>query len=352
MRTNKLREIFKNKFPILIAEISANHNGDISLAKKLMLCAKKNGADAVKLQTYKPETMTINSNKKYFKIKKGLWKNYNLWDLYKKAHTPFEWHRELFNYAKKIGILCFSTPFDETAVDLLEKLKCPIYKVASFEMKDFSLIKRISKTKKPVIISTGMATLTEIEETFNYAKKCGIKDISLLYCVSNYPSKIEDFNLNNIKIMKKKFKCIVGFSDHSTNNDIAFSSIISGAEIVEKHIALENQKKGFDINFSIRGKEIKMFKNKISLAKKLLGKNDFFRNKTEDASKIFRRSIFAVDKIKKGDKFSKKNIKRIRPGYGIDPKHYEKLIGKKSPTNFSEGQPLKKSLLKKLNING
>ena len=207
MRTNKLREIFKNKFPILIAEISANHNGDISLAKKLMLCAKKNGADAVKLQTYKPETMTINSNKKYFKIKKVYGKTI-IYGIYIKKHTHLSNGIENFNYAKKIGILCFSTPFDETAVDLLEKLKCPIYKVASFEMKDFHLLKEFLKQKKPVIISTGMATLTEIEETFNYAKKCGIKDISLLYCVSNYPSKIEDFNLNNIKIMKKNLSVL------------------------------------------------------------------------------------------------------------------------------------------------
>ena len=350
MGNNKFKKIFKNKFPIFVAEISANHNGKFNLAKKLIKCAKDNGADAVKLQTYRPETMTINSNKKYFKIKKGLWKNNSLWSLYKKAHTPYEWHQDLFNYAKKIGILCFSSPFDETAVDLLEKLNCPIYKIASFEMKDFSLIKKISKTKKPVIISTGMASLDEITNTYNYAKKCGIKDIALLYCVSNYPSRVSDFNLNNIKIMREKFKCIIGFSDHSKNDDIAFSSVIAGAEIIEKHIALENQKKGFDIDFSLKGKEITRFKKRIMLAKTISGKKNFFRNKSENLSKIFRRSIFAIRKIKKGEKFSTENIKRIRPGHGLEPKYFSKLIGKKSPQTLNFGQPLNVNILRRLRI--
>ena len=351
MISKKFTNIFKNKFPILVAEISANHNGKLETAKKLIKCAKDNGADAVKSQTYKPEKMTINSNKKYFKIKKGLWKNLNLWNLYKKAHTPYEWHKELFSYAKKLNILCFSTPFDESAVDLLEKLNCPIYKIASFEMKDFPLIKRISKTNKPVIISTGMANLSEIEETFNYAKNCGIKDIALLYCVSNYPSKKSDFSLNNIKIMKKKFNCDIGFSDHSKNDDIGFSSVIAGAEIIEKHIALENQKKGFDIAFSLKGKEIRRFKNRLEAAGEILGKKKFFRNKTENSSKIFRRSVFAIDKIIKGEKFSKKNIKNIRPGYGLEPKYFSKLLGKKSPQKFDSGSPINSSVLKKLKIN-
>ena len=234
----------KIRKPFLVAEISANHCGDFKMAKKLIKCAKDNNADAVKLQTYNADTMTIKSNKKYFKIKNGLWKNYNLWDLYLKAHTPFEWHNKLFEYAKKLGIIIFSTPFDETAVDLLEKLKCPIYKISSFEMTDIPLIKKISRTNKPIIMSTGMATLDEISESFYYARKFGIKDITLLYCVSNYPSKIEDFNINNIKILKNKFKCRIGLSDHSKDNRVAIAAISAGAEIIEKHIALENQKKG------------------------------------------------------------------------------------------------------------
>ena len=352
MLSNMIEKIFKKKPPILIAEISANHNGSLHQAMSLIKCAKKNGADAVKLQTYKPETMTINSNKKYFKINKGEWKGYRLWDLYKKAHTPYEWHQKLFNYAKKIGILCFSTPFDETAVDLLEKLNSPIYKIASFEMKDFSLIKRIAKTKKPIIISTGMASIEEIKNTYNYAKKCGIKKIILLYCVSNYPSKIEDFNLNNIKIMKRKFNCAVGFSDHSIDSNVAFAAVAIGAEVVEKHIALSNQKKGFDLKFSLKGGQINKFKKQINLAHKIAGKSFFLRNKSENQSKIFRRSIFAINKIKKGEKFTIENIRRIRPGNGLDPKYYSKLIGKKSPKNYIYGEPLSKKILKKLNIHG
>jgi len=285
------------KKPFFVAEISANHCGDFNLAKRLIKCAKLNGADAVKLQTYTPDTMTVKSNKKYFKIKNGLWKGYQLWDLYNKAQTPLHWHKDLFKYAKKIGIIIFSSPFDESAVDFLEKLKCPIYKVASFEMTDIPLIKKIAKTKKPIIISTGMANLKEIEETFNIAKKYGSNDICLLYCVSKYPSETKDFNLNNIKILKEKFKCKVGLSDHSKDNRVAIAAVAAGAEIIEKHIALDNQKKGLDIEFSLKGKEIKHFRRDIDLASDLLGKSFFFRNSSEKNSKIFRRSIFTIKKI-------------------------------------------------------
>jgi pseudaminic acid synthase len=332
----------KTKKPFLIAEISANHCGSFLIAKKLIKCAKQNGADAVKLQTYTPETMTINSSKKYFKIKDGLWKGYTLWDLYQKAHTPLSWHKKLFNYAKKLKIQIFSTPFDETAVDFLEKLRCPMYKVSSFEMTDIPLIKKIAKTKKPMIISTGMATLPEIELSYRTAKKYGAKDITLLYCVSNYPSKNTDFNLNNIKILKKNFKCKVGLSDHSNDDTIAVVAIASGAEVIEKHIALENQKKGLDIKFSLKGSEIKKFRNKIDLTFELIEKKNFFRNSSENTSKLLRRSIFITRDIQKGQKFTKENIRRIRPGHGMEPKYYEKLIGRISKKKLSKGEPLKK----------
>ena len=340
---------YLNKFkrPMLIAELSANHNGSLSTAKKLIKCAKDNGADAVKLQTYTASTMTIKSNKKYFKIKKGLWKGHNLWDLYNKGNTPLEWHKKLFSYSKKIKITCFSTPFDETAVDFLEKLECPMYKVASFEMIDIPLIKKIAKTKKPMIISTGMADLKEIELTYKTAKKYGAKDITLLYCVSNYPSKISDFNLNNIKILKKKFNCKIGLSDHSKDDRVAITAIASGAEVIEKHIALENQKKGLDIAFSLKGKEIKKFKDTIQTIYQLLGKKVFYRNKSENDSKVFRRSIFTIKNIKKGDKFNSQNIRRIRPGHGLPPVFYEKLFNKKSPVNINSGEPLTTKILKR-----
>jgi pseudaminic acid synthase len=330
----------------LVAEISANHCGSFDLAKKLIRCAKINGADAVKLQTFTADTITVNSNKRYFKIKEGLWKGYTLWDLYSKAHTPMKWHRELFQYGKFLGIKVFSTPFDETAVDFLEKLNCPIYKIASFEMKDLNLVKRVSETKKPIIISTGMADLEEIEITFKTARRNGAEDITLLYCVSNYPSSLNDFNLNNIKILKDKFKCKVGISDHSTDNRVAIAAIASGAQVVEKHIALDNQKKGFDIDFSLKGKELKKFRDDIDVASKLLGRNFFYRNRSENKSKVFRRSIFTIKDIKKGEKFSKNNIKVIRPGYGLEPKYYNKILNKKSPINIKKNEPLKQILLK------
>jgi len=331
--------------PFFIAEISANHCGNKKLAKQLIKCAKIYGADAVKLQTYTPDTMTINSKKKYFKIKSGLWKNYTLWDLYKKAHTPLSWHKELFDYAKSLKIKIFSTPFDTTAVDFLEKLNCPIYKIASFEMTDHELVKKVSQTNKPIIISTGMATLDEIEETFKVANKNGAKDITLLYCVSNYPSSVEDFNLNNIKILREKFNCKVGLSDHSKDNRVAMTSVAIGAEVIEKHIALKNQRKGFDIKFSLKGEEIEKFRNDINSVTQLIGKKFFFRKKSENKSKIFRRSLFSIRNIKMGEKFTKENIKVIRPGYGIAPKYYKFLLNKKSPVNLIQEEPLTKNIL-------
>ena len=305
--------------PFFIAEISSNHNGSLTNAKKLINIAKKNGADVVKLQTYTPKTMTINSKKKYFQIKSGLWKGYTLWDLYKRAQTPYTWHKSLFNYGKLIGIKVFSTPFDETAVTFLEKLNCPFYKIASFEMKDIPLIKKVASTKKQLIISTGMASLDEISYSFYKAKQFGAIKIILLYCVSNYPSKINDYNLNNIKILKKKFKCEVGFSDHSTDHRIAAAAINAGATVIEKHISLKNIP-ALDSKFSINEDEISKFRIAINNSKeiskknpyyrKLLGKKYFFRNNSENKSKKFRRSIFVIKKIKKGEIFNLKNIKK------------------------------------------
>jgi pseudaminic acid synthase len=345
-----LKFISKNNLPYFIAEISANHNGSLVQARRLISTAKKYGADAVKLQTYTPSIMTIKSNKRDFRIKGGLWHGDTLWDLYKKAQTPFEWHKNLFDYAKKLKITCFSTPFDSTGVDLLEGLKCPFYKVASFEMNDIPLIKKIAKTKKKMIISTGMANLKEIDLAYNVAKKYGAKEIILLYCVSNYPSKISDFNFNNIKILKERYNCTIGFSDHSTDNKIVAAAIAAGAEVIEKHIALDGQKKGFDLAFSLKGKEIKDYVKTIKETSLMMGKKYFFRDKNEYKNLRFRRSIYAISDIKKGDKFSRQNIKVIRPGFGIQPIYFEKLINKKSPIFIGREKPLKKLLLKKLRI--
>lgn len=343
----------KNK-PYFIAEISSNHNGSFNNAKKLILSARVNGANAVKLQTYTPGSMTINCEKNYFNINQGLWKGYNLWNLYKKAYTPYAWHKKLFSYGKKIGIKVFSTPFDEKAVELLEKLDCPFYKLASFEMTDIPLIKKIASTKKRIIISTGMANLNEISLSFETALKYGAKNVTLLYCVSNYPSRISDFNLNNIKILRKKFKCEIGFSDHSIDSRVATAAVAAGATVVEKHISLKNVN-SLDSEFSIAGDDILRFKKEIynskkikkksSFYKKLLGKNIFFRNKSENESKKFRRSIFVVKNIKKGDIYSKFNIRKIRPGYGLSPIYYEKIIGTKCNLKINYGEPLLKKNL-------
>lgn len=328
------------KLPFIIAEISANHNGSLSQAKKLIKLAKKQGADAVKIQTYTADTMTLNSNKKIYKIKSGLWKGKTLWDLYEKAKTPLKWHKELFEYAKKNKITIFSTPFDTSAVDFLESINCPIYKVSSFEMNDLNLIKKIANTKKPMIISTGLASLKEISSTVKHAKKNGAKKIILLYCVSNYPSNLSDFNLNNIKILKDKFKCEIGLSDHSKDNKVAIGAVVAGAKIFEKHIGLKNQKKGLDIDFSIKGKEIGEYVNDIKNMYQLVNKKNFFRSKSELKNRFFRRSIFSIQNIRKGEKFTIKNIKTLRPSIGLSASYYENVLGKKSLINIKAGKPL------------
>ena len=253
------KKISINHPPFIIAKISANHNNSIKRTLRLVKEAKKAGADAIKLQTYKAESLTLNSHKSEFVIndKKSLWYKKSLFDLYKKGALPTSYYNEIFKEAKKNDIICFSTPFDEENVDQLERLKCPIYKIASFENNHFSLLKKIAKTKKPIIMSTGIATLKEIEKSVKFLKKNRSGKIHLLYCVSNYPSKIEDFNLKNISILKKKFKKIVGFSDHSVDDFVSFIAINEGAEIIEKHIALD--KNSIDAEFSKKTNELKSY---------------------------------------------------------------------------------------------
>jgi len=338
----KKNNFFENiKYPFLIAEISANHNGSLNNCFNLIKNAKKNGADAIKIQTYTPEAMTINSKREEFIIKDGIWKNYSLWSLFEKAQTPYKWHKAIFNYCKKIKIKCFSSAFDQSSIDLLEKLNCPIYKIASFEMTDFSLLYKISKTKKPVIISTGLSNLEEIEDSVSFLKKNGTKEIAILYCVSSYPAKDDEFNLENIKILVKKFNCVVGFSDHSNNVEIAKLAYAMGARIFEKHIALENQTKGFDIKFSLKGKELFFFKKELLKTKKILGKKKFYRNKNELKNLKFRRSIYSIKDIKKNEKFTEKNIKTIRPASGLNPKFFFEILKKKSKKNIKKGSPIK-----------
>jgi pseudaminic acid synthase len=336
---------FINKIPFFIAEISGNHDGKISNAKKLIDLAKKGGADAVKLQTYTPEMMTL--KKTAFKIKKGLWAKKNLWDLYEKAQTPLEWHEPLYSYARKKKIKIFSTPFSPDGVDFLEKLNTQIYKVSSFEMNDLNLIKKIASTKKPMIISTGLADLEEIEKTVNIAKKFGCKDLTLLYCVSNYPSDSIDFNLNSINILKKKFKCKVGLSDHSIGLIIPCLAVSKGAEVIEKHICLKNVN-SVDSKFSLKDNEIKEFSTLLKSTYKITIGNGFLRGKQELKNKIFRRSIYATENIKKGEKFTDENIKTYRPNIGLSASFYFKILNKNSPMNIKKNKPLNKNIIKNL----
>jgi pseudaminic acid synthase len=334
--------------PYFIAEISANHAGSLKTAKKLIKVAKYYGADAVKLQTYKADSMTINSNKKKFLVSGGLWKGEKLWDLYDRAKTPYSWHKDLFDYAKKLKITCFSTPFDSEAVDLLEKLNCPFYKISSFEMNDFPLLQKVIKTKKPIIISTGTSSLREIKDVMNFVKKNKAKKISLLYCVSNYPATSKDFNLNNIRILKKEFNCRVGLSDHSIDNNIAVAAVSAGAEIFEKHIACKDSKKSPDFKFSLYENEIGIYRKLIDDTYEMFKKKTFYRHNNENFYKKFRRSIYAIKNIKKGEILDKKNIKLLRPSAGLGPEYFNKILNKKSPITISYSTSLSKNILKKI----
>ena len=337
--------ITKSSRPLLIAEISCNHCGSLKLAKKIIKEAKFRGADFVKFQTYEPKTMTLKSEKKIFKINKGLWKGKKLWDLYDKAKTPFDWQKKLFEYAKKLNISAFSTPYDESALDLLESLNCPIYKIASFELTDLPLIKKISETKKPVIISTGMASLKEIEEAIKILK--GKNKFIILYCVTNYPAKFEDFDLYNIKILQKKFGCFVGLSDHSNDNSIASLSVGMGAKIFEKHVALKNQPKSFDYDFSLKGEEISDFAKTINTAWKSIQRGKYKVSSSQEIMKKYRRSIFITKNVSKNEEITKNNIKVLRPnGKGLEPKYYDRILGKKFKSNYLSGTPLFKKYIK------
>ena len=329
--------IGKNMKPFIIAEISANHNGSLEQAKKLISAAKKAGADAVKIQTYEPESMTINSNKEDFKIKHGIWKGKKLYNLYKQAQTPFSWHKELFNQAKKNKILIFSTPFDFKAVDLLESLKVPFYKIASFEITDHPLIEYIAEKKKPIFLSTGMANKGEIKEALKIIKSKGVKDVLLFHCISSYPSKVEEYNLNMINTLAKDFNTHVGLSDHTTGNEAALASIALGAVAIEKHFKLETSNDSPDSKFSI---DPVYMKNLVSQSKNLwkgLGGGNYERAKEEKQNLIFRRSLYFVRDLKKGEKISKDNIKSLRPSFGLQPKHLKKVLGKKVKSDVKSG---------------
>ena len=323
------RLIGQNYPPYIVAELSANHNGSIEKAKETILAAKNSGADAIKIQTYTAETMTIDSDKEDFLIKGGPWNGYKLYDLYNEAGTPFEWHKELFKYSEEIGITIFSTPFDEKAVDLLEDLNCPAYKIASFELTDLPLIKYVSRTKKPILMSTGMATEKEIFEAVEIAKSNGCNDLLLFHCISSYPAPTNQSNINMITTLKKRFDVEVGLSDHTLNNISAIASIALGACAIEKHFIIDRNQKGPDSSFSIEPKELDELVKTSYSCWECLGKGNFERAEVELKSKNFRRSIYFVKDMKEGQKITFNDIRRIRPGFGMPPKFFDQVLNKK-----------------------
>jgi pseudaminic acid synthase len=324
----------------LIAEISANHNGSINGAKQAISEAKKCGANAVKIQTYTPDTLTIKCDNPEFILKGGLWDGRTLYDLYKEAHTPYEWHRELFDHAKKEKITLFSTPFDETAVDLLESLNTPAYKIASFELIDIPLIKRVASRKKPILMSTGAASLDEISEALSVARKAGAEEILLFHCISSYPAPIEESNLNHIKYLQKKFGVLVGLSDHSIGSDVSFIAAGLGVSAIEKHFTVSKKISGPDTEFSATPVEFKELRKKIDAAKTILGSKNFLRSKSEKQSSKIRKSIYFIKSKDKGETISKKDIKVIRPGLGLHPRYFDLLNGKKLIKKTNYGDPV------------
>ena len=329
----------------LIAEMSANHNGSIENAFKTIDAAKLAGANAIKLQTYTPDTLTIKSKRPEFYLNGGLWDGQHLYDLYQDAHTPYDWHASLFAHAKQRGITMFSTPFDDTAVELLESLNTPAYKIASFEIIDIPLIKRVSSTKKPLFISTGAASLAEISEAIENARKFGAEEILLFHCISSYPAPASEAQLRNIEFLKQKYGVLVGLSDHTIGSEAGFLSVAIGASAIEKHFIADRSIGGADADFSATPSEFQDLRNKVDLAKQMLGSNHFSRSDSESQSSGIRRSIYSVSDKKSGDVITPEDIKIIRPGLGLHPRYYADLIGAKLTKDVSFGEPLDPSFI-------
>ena len=340
------RNIGVEEPPYIIAELSANHNGSIENAKKLIKQANECGASAIKLQTYTAESMTIDCDNKEFRITDGLWKGYNLFQLYKEAATPYAWHEELFRYANEIGITIFSTPFDENAVDFLNELNVPAFKIASFEILDLPLIKYVASKGKPLLISTGMANVKEISDAVHVAKDAGCQDILLFHCISSYPTATKDANLRMVSYLRKRFDLEVGLSDHTLNNNAAIASLALGATAFEKHFLLSRSHKGPDSDFSIEPNELKNLVNSTKECWEALSQNNFERTNSEKKNLVFRRSLYFVKDIKAGEKINKENTRKIRPGYGLSPKYYEEIMNKEVIRDISKGEPVRWELIK------
>lgn len=328
--------------PFIIAEMSGNHNQSLETAIKIIEAAAKAGADAIKLQTYTADTMTLNIKKGEFVIQdpNSLWANRNYYDLYHEAHTPWEWHAPLMKRAAELGIICFSSPFDATAVDFLETLNVQAYKIASFENTDIPLIKKVSETGKPIIISTGMATVAELNESVTAAREAGCENLILLKCTSTYPATAENTNISTIPHMRDLFQCQVGLSDHTMGNGVAIASVALGATVIEKHFCLSRAEGGVDSAFSMEPHELKDLVEQTKNAWQARGEIFYGPTKAETESLKYRRSLYITDDIKAGEKLTHKNIRAIRPGYGLPPKHLDFVIGLKASQDVKRGQPL------------
>jgi pseudaminic acid synthase len=326
--------------PYVIAEMSANHNGNIESAFKIIEEAKNAGADAVKMQTYRPDTITLDCVTEDFQINGGLWDGRTLYDLYREAHTPWEWHKPLFEHARKLGITIFSSPFDNTAVDLLEDLNAPAYKIASFEAVDLPLIKYVASTGKPMIISTGMADAAEIQEAIDAARTGGCIELAILHCVSGYPAPAADYNLRTIPDMIQRFGLITGLSDHTLDNTTAITSVALGASIIEKHFTLDRNGGGPDDSFSLEPSELAALCRDSKTAWAALGQVDYGRKSSEQGNVKFRRSLYFVMDMKEGEKIGRDQVKSIRPGFGLAPKSLSKILGKSVAVDVSRGTPV------------
>ncbi|MNJ17314.1 Pseudaminic acid synthase [compost metagenome] len=339
------RRISVDEPPYIIAELSANHNGKLETALSIIEEAKKAGADAVKLQTYTADTITLNSDDEGFRIRGGLWDGRTLYDLYRQAHMPWDWHAPLFEHARKLGITIFSSPFDSTAVDLLENLNAPAYKIASFEVIDLPLIRYVASTGKPMIISTGMADASEIEEAVTAAKDGGCKELAVLHCVSGYPAPAADYNLRTIPDMISRYKLVTGLSDHTLDNTTAITSVALGASIIEKHFTLDRSAGGPDDSFSLEPAELFALCRDSKTAWSALGQVDYGRKSSEQGNVQFRRSLYFVENLKAGELISERSVRSVRPGYGLPPKELSQVLGKKVICDVPANTPVSWDLL-------
>lgn len=344
------RKIGKGYPVFIVAEVSANHGQNFDRAVKMIKKAKECGVDAVKFQTYTPDTLTIDVNNKYFQVTHDEWGGQTLYQLYRKGYTPWEWTEKLKKVCDDLGIIFFSTAFDKTSVDLLEKMNVSVHKISSFEMVDLPLIEYAAKTKKPLIISTGMASMAEIEEAVATARGAGAKKIILLKCVSNYPAEPAGMNLKTISRMEEQFKCPVGFSDHTLGTAVPVAAVSQGAVLVEKHFTLTKKIKTPDNFFSIEPDGLKRLVEDIRIVEKALGDGKSKLTSDEKKTKVFRRSLFAVDDIKRGQTFCERNVRSIRPSHGLSPKYLKDVLGKEASKNIKKGTPLRWSHIEALNI--